>query len=381
MPVDLKTLGGKLRAFREQLRESFADVAEGTGIDERRLEAMESGATEPTGDEILILADHYRCDFKHFVSNERTTPFEQMETLYRIHGADFSKADRRAVQEFLHLCETEAFLMRELSVASRRFEHSPTGRNFKGQGEAGAKALRAHFGYEERAVPMDVYSDFRTAGAHVFRRKLGNSSVSGLFVKHPTAGPCILVNHSEDIYRQRFSAAHEMAHAVFDVNQEASVSYFGNKGRDLREVRANRFASCYLMPPDFLRRIAPSGGWNEALAEHWASRLKVSCDALGIALLSAHLVDERLAASIRGCKVPRDEKADPELPATLTPAQRERKMALLESGLSDFYVGLCFDAASAGVVSTGRLAEALLCSPEELPELSSLYGRTPFGFD
>jgi len=31
-----------------------------TGIDAERLLLIEAGQTEPTGDEILILADHYR---------------------------------------------------------------------------------------------------------------------------------------------------------------------------------------------------------------------------------------------------------------------------------------------------------------------------------
>jgi len=53
------------------------------------------------------------------------------------------------------------------------------------------------------------------------------------------------VNHSEDVYRQRFSGSHEMAHAIFDTDEVASVSYFSPHGKDLREVRANRFASCF----------------------------------------------------------------------------------------------------------------------------------------
>ena len=114
MSIDLKSLSSKLAKYRGQLKESIAEVAAATGIDTARLTAVEAGQTEPTGDEILILADHYRCDFKFFISNEQLAPFEQTETLYRAHGEDFTKEDRRAVQDFLYLCETEAFLMQEL---------------------------------------------------------------------------------------------------------------------------------------------------------------------------------------------------------------------------------------------------------------------------
>ena len=128
MPIDLRLLGSKFGKYRAQLQESLLDVASSTGIDVDRLTQIEGGTVEPTGDEVLILADHYRCDFKFFISNEQVAPFEQIETLYRAHGSDFSKADRRAVQDFLYLCETEDFLMRELDRAPGSFTFIPSGK-------------------------------------------------------------------------------------------------------------------------------------------------------------------------------------------------------------------------------------------------------------
>lgn len=84
-------LGAKLKKYRDQLQESVAEVGALTGIDAGRLAQIEAGAAEPTGDEILILADHFQCDFKFFISNERVAPFEQTDTLYRAHGQDFDR--------------------------------------------------------------------------------------------------------------------------------------------------------------------------------------------------------------------------------------------------------------------------------------------------
>lgn len=261
MSINLSLLGSKLAKYREQLQESLIDVAGSTGIDAPRLAQIEDGQTESTGDEVLILADHYRCDFKFFISNEQVAPFEQTDTLYRAHGSDFSKEDRRAVQDFLYLCETEDFLMRVLGQERGSFAFSPTGDYFKGHAEAAAARLRSVMGHADNAVPRDVYAEFRSVGVHVFRRKLGNSNISGLFIVHPIAGKCALVNYSEDIYRQRFSAAHEMAHAIFDADQVASVSFEQPDGANRVEIRANRFASCYLMPPAFLSKLpARMGG-------------------------------------------------------------------------------------------------------------------------
>lgn len=379
MAIDLRLLGNKLAKYRGQLQESLLDVATSTGIDAARLAQIEGGQTESTGDEVLILADHYRCDFKFFISNEQVAPFEQTEVLYRAHGSDFSKADRRAVQDFLYLCETEDFLMRELDRAPGSFTFSPSGDYYKGHAEAAAARLRLAKGYADNIVPRDVYADFRSVGVHVFRRKLGNSNISGLFIAHPIAGKCALVNYSEDIYRQRFSAAHEMAHAIFDAGQGASVSFERPDGSDLVEVRANRFASCYLMPPAFLQKLPDPNGWKDSEAIDWANRLRVSSSALAIALREAKLVTQATYARISRLRIPRDAKIDPELPESLNPLQRSRKEQLLELGLSDHYVALCFEAQSSGVISQGRLAEALLCSQAELLELANLYGRTLHG--
>jgi Zn-dependent peptidase ImmA (M78 family) len=379
MAIDLQTLGSKLSKYRGQLKESIIDVASSTGIDVARLTSIEAGHSEPTGDEILILADHYRCDVKFFISNEQVAPFEQTETLYRAHGGDFTKEDRRAVQDFLYLCETEDFLLRELGRAPKDFAFAPTGDYFKGHGEAAAARLRTALGHDDRAVPRDVYAEFRSVGVHMFRRKLGNSNISGLFIMHPVAGKCALVNHSEDVYRQRFSAAHEMAHAIFDSTQGASVTFEGPSGTDRLELRANRFASCFLMPPAFLAQLPAPALWTDADALRWANEMRVSCMALAIALKEAKLIDNAVYDRISRLRVSRASKVDPELPESLNATQRQRKAYLLELGLSDFYVSLCFEGFSAGVISIGRLAEALLCSHGELAELANLYGRTLHG--
>lgn len=148
MAIDLQTLGSKLSKYRGQLQESIVEVASSTGIDAARLTRIEAGQAEPTGDEVLILADHYRCDFKFFISNEQVAPFEQTDTLYRAHGNDFTKEDRRAVQDFLYLCETEDFLTRELGYPIKSFLFAPTGNFFKGHGEAAAASLRTALGRE-----------------------------------------------------------------------------------------------------------------------------------------------------------------------------------------------------------------------------------------
>jgi Zn-dependent peptidase ImmA (M78 family)/transcriptional regulator with XRE-family HTH domain len=375
MTFGLSLFSSKLKKYREQLKTSLDEVSDGTGISTQALATLENAERRPTGDEVLILADYYQCDYQFFISNEKLAPFEQTETLYRRHGNESSKEDRWTIQEFLFLCECEEFLLNTLPNRDYKpFRFSKVGNYFKGHGAQAATGLREHFGYSSIQVSSDIYDDFRRLGFHIFRSQLGNSNISGLYIKHPTAGKCILVNYSEDVYRQRFTAAHESAHAILDEEEDFIVSFVWDKS-NLVETRANTFASRYLMPPDFLRNIPDSSNWNTDKAIHWANRLKVSTEALAIALKNTNLISQSTEIEIKAVKVPSDRKIDPELPASLSPASRLRREQSLKRGLSTFYVNLCLDAYEQDFISAGRLAEMLLVSERELNEMADPYGR------
>jgi Zn-dependent peptidase ImmA (M78 family) len=377
MVLDFHAIATKLRQARELQSFGVEVVSQATGIAPDRIKLIESGQSKPSGDEVLILANFYRHDFRDFLDDSRPAPFEQTDLLYRRHGNAFTPDDRRAIQEFLYLCEIESSLETELGIPKTKFSFTPEGPFYKLHGELAAKALRTVLGYAPNAIPRDVFDDFRRIGCHVFRRRLVNSEISGLYIEHPIAGHCLLVNYDEDVYRQRFSISHEAAHAIFDSFEAVVVTYqrgssHFDKG-DLKEIRANLFASSYLMPPNLLPRVSH---WTSEQATHWAQQLRVSTLALSIALREAGLIDEATAKTIRSVRVPLAEKIDPEAPLNLTDMQRARRMALLEQGLSNYYVGLCFEAHHQGMISAGRLGEALLTDHAGTREISVLFGRS-----
>lgn len=345
------------------------ELATGTGIAIDRLEGFEAANLLPTGDEVLIIADFFQCDYRFFVSNEKLAAFQQTEILYRKFGKEFTKDDRRSIQEFFFLCECEAFLLIELNRRIEPFSFTPTGNFYKGHGEEAAKALRRHFSYRSNEVPSDVYSDFRRLGFHVFRRRLENSNISGLTIQHPTAGTCILVNYSEDIYRQRFTAAHEGGHGILDRGDEVIVSFKGQE-REYIEIRANAFASHYLLPREVVTQI-PVKMWNQAEIVKWASQFKVSTTALSIALNQSGVIDDKSTRELKKARV--TEKIDPEL-ANLPEKVVARKEGLLQRGLTNFYVDLCLEAWNRGIVSTGRAAEMMFVNDFEVEEIGELFG-------
>ncbi len=358
---------------RLQLQLTLMDVEKGTGITSNRINLVENGEIEATGDEILIFSDFYKQDYNFFISNQKLSASEQVDILYRRFGNSFSKEDRWAIQEFIYLCECEQFLWDQFNKNEPKFNFSPIGNYYKGHGELGAVAFRTFLGYSTQTIINDIYYEVRKAQIHVFRRRLKNSSISGLFINHPYAGKCILVNYEEDIYRQNFTLAHELGHAIFDFNNAINISFQSDwqKNSDYIELRANTFASNFLIPKEALKSLNVQE-WTQEIILSVAQKLKTNVKPLLISLKELKLIGQNEFQKLERVKIPIFIKEDPEL-QNLTTKRKEAKMHLLERGLSAFYVHKCYAAYEAGLVTERRMAEMLLTNEFDLPLILGLF--------
>lgn len=376
MSIDLKYFGDKLQKLRSQLEITVSEVALKTGMSSYRISQFEKGTLEPSGDDILILADYFKCDYNYFISGEKFSDFEKTDKLYRKYGSEFSKEDRWAIQEFIYLCENEHFILKSLETKFLEFNYEKKTNFEKQQGIDAANDLRNFLGYSDfNKIPTDIYSDFRKLGFHIFRRKLGNSNISGLCLLHKEAGKCILINYDEDIYRQRFSVAHEAGHAILDedLGNEISIS-LKNEIRSYSEIRANYFASKFLIPEGLLENFRSHKIiWNENSLIEYSNKLKVNFQTLIYSLKNAGVIGKENEIELLKIKPKLIVKYDEEITSDLPPKIRKAKLLLLEKGLSPYYVRKCFEAYSQGIVSRGKLAEILLTNEKELPEILSLF--------
>lgn len=376
MAIDLEYFGDKLKKLRTQLEITISEVALNTGLSSDRMSQFENGSLEPSGDDILILADYFKRDYNYFISGERFTDFEKIDTLYRKYGNEFSKEDRWAIQEFIYLCENEHFVLESLETKFLKFNYEKKTDFEKQQGIDAAKDLRNFLGYSDfNKIPVDIYSDFRKLGFHIFRRKLGNSNISGLCLLHKDAGKCILINYDEDIYRQRFSVTHEAGHAILDedLGNEISIS-LKNEKRSYSEIRANNFASKFLIPEGLLEHfVSHKFDWNENNLVEYSKKLKVNFQTLIYSLKNSGVIEEWKEKELLKIKPKFILKYDEEITSDLPPRIRNAKLLLLEKGLSTYYVRKCFDAYSQGIISRGKFAEILLTNEKELPEILSLF--------
>lgn len=369
MAIDKISLGKKIIRCRENLSLKISNVSERIGIATERLDEIEKGLKEPTGDEILIFADFYKQDYKYFISNEKLSASEQIEVLYRKFGDDFSKQDRWAIQEFIFLCENEQDILNYLDYKKLNFNAPKYSNVHKTQGVETAEKLRLFLGYKDDELYSDLFSEFRKIGLHIFRRRLNNSKVSGLFIKHPNAGKCILVNYDEDTYRQNFTLSHEVCHALLDDEFEFNVSFKNEK--NYREIRANNFASSFLIPKSYIEKLRKVT-WNDELILKVANQLKVNVQTLLIALKSNNCINKTQYDRFITLKIPRRHKDDFELKG-ISPTILASKKALLEKGLSTFYVRNCHEAYKNGHISSGKLAENLLVDESELISILDLF--------
>ena len=368
MSFDLHAFGNKVRRSREQVGLSVTEVASKTGIGQERLQGLENGKIEPTGDEVLILADFFKQNYVYYISNQKESSADQVDILYRKFGTSFSKEDRWAIQEFIFLCECEQQVFEIIGFEKVGFNFVPKGDFFKAHGEEAARALRIALNLKDDKMVPNPYSVFRRLGIHIFRRKLNNSKISGLFINHPWAGKCVLVNYNEDIFRQNFTLAHEIAHTIFDASEQINISFEWNN-KDLKEIRANSFASHFLVPKSILAKT-DKFYWNSDRLIHLAQQLGVNTDPLLIAIKNAGInVNTELFSNV---KVPLTKKFDPEL-LGLTDFRYNLKLSLLERGLSEFYVTNLHRAYEKGEISAGRLADCLLCDESNLQSIVEIF--------
>ena len=114
------------------------------------------------------------------------------------------------IRKFIRLCEEKHNLEDLLSI-QKPLPYDYSGYRFKSNNHK-YQGITAAYKERERLNIYDsinnIYALLREQNIHIFRRRLEDSNISGVYIKHPIAGHCILVNYSEDLYRQNFSMAH-----------------------------------------------------------------------------------------------------------------------------------------------------------------------------
>ncbi|MCZ8065690.1 MAG: ImmA/IrrE family metallo-endopeptidase [Microcystis sp.] len=375
MAFDYVVLGRKLKKARESLLIAPQESALRLQISLQEYLDIEEGRNEITGDQLVLLSVMYRRDFRYFVTGDYPSAESQVQEIFRRNAA-LSKSDRIAIQEFVRLCEYEDFLEREVfqrqptkipNYAQYQFNHS----YFKRQGEEAASLERERLGLGQQPVE-NIFELIRNQGIHIFKRQLEDKNISGLYINHPVAGHCILINYLDDLYRQNFSAAHEYCHALFDSSEGQEVTYLKSlNARSELEWRANSFAGSFLVSKQRIESDYSPAESYEAwvrLIRQIAERFRVSSQVVIIRLSELTWLNKALQDQLiqeKRLVIKHDEKFDPETPPTLSSGMRSKSAQIIRQGLSWHFIDLCTEAYRRGEITHHKLLDMLLLPLED----------------
>ena len=375
MAFDYVVLGKKLKDARESLLINPQDSASRLQISSQEYLDIEAGKNRISGDQLVLLASLYERDFRYFVTGDYPSAESQVQEMFR-RNAELSKNDRIAIQQFIRLCEYENFLEREIfqyqSVEIPNYEkHSFGHTHFKRQGEEAAFFERRRLVLGQEPI-KNIFDLIRNQGIHIFKRQLEDKNISALYINHPFAGHCILVNYLEDLYRQNFSAAHEYCHALFDSSQGQEITYLkSSNDKSKLEWRANSFAGNFLVPKQKLELdYSPANTYDTwiSLIRQVAEKFRVNSQVVIIRLCELEWIDEGLEKQLLKDKrlvLKYNEKFDPEIPPNFSSGIREKSTHIIRQGLSWYFINLATEAYRRGEITYHKLLDMLLLTSED----------------
>jgi Zn-dependent peptidase ImmA (M78 family)/transcriptional regulator with XRE-family HTH domain len=267
---DTADIGPAIVAAREGAGLTQDDVAAALGTSRQAVGYWEQGKRTPPHGQLLQLAALFRTTIASLLAMAGDTAQPRVQTaamLWRKSSVQLDETARNGIQGFTDFLDFYASLARSM----RRDAAGMTRSLFlpgAGYGEYAVDAkrkaseVRQHLGLGLGPV-AGIAGVCETLGITIYRTHLGsdlNKTISGAFYKHPELGFSILVNLDMTRGRRRFTAAHELAHALLHSGSEAIVvSDTGHRG-DQREAYADAFAGEFLMPEEGIRRTLESLG-------------------------------------------------------------------------------------------------------------------------
>ncbi|OLP15947.1 hypothetical protein BST81_23780 [Leptolyngbya sp. 'hensonii'] len=250
MTLTHEAIGERLKEARKNVRLSQEEAAQAVGLDRTAIVKIEKGARTVTGVELLLLARLYRRDPAEFLV-EQPLQEDPITTLGRIQG----NAPLEWSKEVSHNIEIlkEAVRLREaLGDQIHAFPpiyQLPAPNSYEEAIEQGKeiavlerKRLKLGSGPISDIVSLIASQGIWTAAVPF------PDDVSGLFIAHDKYGLAIFIHEGQALVRQRFSYAHEYAHALVDRNRREPEPTSTKNRNDFIEKRANAFASEFLIP-------------------------------------------------------------------------------------------------------------------------------------
>ncbi len=380
-------IAARLRAMREAIGFSQAEVARAMGMHRPTISEIEAGRRAVTSEELYRFARLYGTSVGALLAEEAASEADIARILTRRRGLDTPQA-RAAVRRLMERCraerELEALLGLEPPPDARpgysvRTPSSVMEAVAQGEQIAEEERRRLDLGSEPIRNPLGLLErqGVRIAGLD----GLEDAELDGVYFEAAELGACIGINVACDHwtgFRPAFTAAHEYAHWLLrDVQVEGfSLSRTGN---DVIETRANAFAATLLIPRQGVEEyLAETGllrdGRVRALAPADVVRAMdhfgVSRPALSFRLQNLGLIDAGEAERLRELD--------------FSPVRVAKQLGLRlrrDNNVGARFDSLVTEAWRRGLITTGRAADLLGLDIEAFRTRMQATGIEPEPFD
>jgi len=261
--MDQKDLGKKLKELQEKSGLTQEEVEKALNLPPKAFTHIKGGARKVSTLELAKFSELFHVPISDFFSNEIQGE-DLLVALCRLApGLESDSKIHDQVAKCIQICREGVFLKEVLGLSHQqtsRFYACPLPKNIQEaqhQGEEVAREERRSL--ELGDIPIyDIGQVLVSQGIWTAQTELPNE-MSGLFLHHASLGMAIIINATHMHTRQRFSYAHEYAHALLDASRTVTISN-ANNARDLIEIRANAFASAFLMPEQGIANLLRSIG-------------------------------------------------------------------------------------------------------------------------
>lgn len=262
--MDAIELGKRLREAREKAGVQQQTAGDAIKVSRSAISQIEGGKRSVSTLELTKLAAVYGRSVSSLL-NEGPVQEEADDPIVALLRADArlerNEATLRHIERFRALWETGMELERALGRTALGGPPTYGERAPRYAGEAVQQGERVAENERRRLsignAPIGDLTDLIAKQGIWTASASLDDTISGLFLSHRAIGLAILVNEGHARARNRFSYAHEYAHALMDRERAATVSSRDNSSQ-LVETRANAFAAAFLMPAEGVGDILQS---------------------------------------------------------------------------------------------------------------------------
>lgn len=289
----VEDLRRRLRQLRIDSGMSQSDVGASVGLSRSAVTQIEKGNRDVSADELIRFAAAFRQSPSSLIAGlggpgaehngDRSGVIE--EILAGCPALARSSRFRDGLEDLLRLARS----LTEIETQLGSDVYGPEAFVFRGTPPRSSWEA-AHQGYaaaedERRRLDLgstpirDMAEMLATVGVRAVRLPLPEAT-SGLFVQSRETGAIVVVNESASLAEQRFWLAHGFAHVLFDSERRWIVCRQDERGHH-HEVRANAFASRFLLPASGIERYLQSIG-RDTMAQVRSSALDLLSDTAAI---------------------------------------------------------------------------------------------------